>query len=113
MRDSEIVVVAEKVEGAEIPPCVRDMYSYIGNPRDFRAMLAAGERLFSQYKYNQAGTPLISIPKLCILSNIGKTKLYEILQEGKYKHPAKEEEVEKKTVRRIKPDPVEDTPPRK
>ena len=79
MRDSKIVVLAEKVEGSKVPQCVRDMYQHIGNPRDFRAALAAGERLFSQYKGNQAGTLLMSIPELCVLFDVGKTKLYEIL----------------------------------
>ena len=113
MRDSEIIVMAKKVKETEVPPYVKDMYSCIGNPRDFKAALAAGERLLSQYKNNQAGTPLISIPELCILYDIGKMKLYEILRGGKYKYPPKEEEIEKKMVRRIKPDPVEDAPPKK
>ena len=92
IRDSEIMVVAEKVKEAEVPPYIKDMYSHIGNPRDFRAALAAGERLLSQYKNNLAGTPLISIPELCILYDIGKTKLCEVLHGGKYKYPPKEEE---------------------
>ena len=77
MTDSEIVVLAEKVEGTEVPQC-------INNPRDFRAALVAGERLFSQYKYNQAGMPPMSIPELCMLFDIGKTKLYKILHGSKY-----------------------------
>ena len=110
MRDSKIVVLAEKVEGAEVPQCIRDMYHCINNPRDFRAALAAGERLFSQYKYNQAGTPPMSIPELCVLFDIGKTKLYEILHGSKY---GKEEATEKKPLKWIKPEPVEKTPPKK
>ena len=96
MRDSEIVVVAEKVKETEVPPYVQDMFSHVGNPRDFRATLAAGERLLSQYKNHQAGTPLISIPELCILYDIGKTKLYEILRGGKYKYPIKEKSPRKR-----------------
>ena len=72
--------------------------------------MAAGERLYSQYKFNQAGTPLISIPKLCIHFNIRKTKLNEILQGGKY---WKEEEIEKKPLKRIKPEKIEEAPPKK
>ena len=65
--------------------------------------LAAGERLFSQYKFNQAGTPVVSIPELCTYFNVGKTKLYEILRGGKY---GKEEEVEKRPLKCIKPELV-------
>ena len=89
------------------------MSQRIDHPRDFRAALAAGERLYSLYKFNQAGTPSISIPKLCNYYDMGKTKIYELLHGGKYKYPTKEEETEKKTVRRIKPDPVEDAPLKK
>ena len=41
----------------------------------------------------------MSIPELCTYFDVGKTKLYEILQGGKY---GKEEEVEKKPLKRIK-----------
>ena len=113
MRDSEVIVVAEKVRGSELPQRVYGMSQRINHPRDFRAALAVGERLYSLYQFNQAGTPPISIPELCNYYDVGKTKLYELLCGGKYKHPTKEEETEKKTVRRIKPDLVEDAPPKK
>ena len=103
MRHSKVVVVSEKVRGKDLPQCVYDMYGRINHPHNFRAALAAGERLFSQYKFNQAGTPIVSIPELCTYFNVGKTKLYEILRGGKY---GKEEEVEKKPLKRIKPEPV-------
>ena len=79
------------------------MYSRINHPCNFRAALAAGECLFLQYKFNQAGTPIVSIPELCTYFDVGKTKLYEILRGGKY---GKEEEVEKKPLKRIKLEPV-------
>ena len=112
MRDSEVVVVAEKVRGSELPQCVYEMSQRINHPRDFRAALAAGERLYSLYKFNQAGTPPISIPELCNYYDIGKTKIYELLHGEKYKYPTKEE-TEKKPVRRIKPEKVEEEPPEK
>ena len=65
--------------------------------------MAAGECLFSQYKFNQPGTPIVSIPELCTYFDVGKTKFYEILRGGKY---GKEEEVEKKPLKCIKPEPV-------
>ena len=103
MRDSEVVAVSEKVRGTDLPQCVYDMYARINHSCNFRAALAAGEHLFSQYKFNQAGTPIVSIPELCMYFDVGKTKLYEILRGGKY---GKEEEVEKKPLKRIKPEPV-------
>ena len=98
MQD-EVVVVAEKVRGSKLPQCIYQMNQCIANPRDFRAALAIGERLYSLYKYNQAGTPPTSIPDLCTYFDIEKTKLYELLRGGKYKYTVKEEgEAEKKPV---------------
>ena len=96
-------MVSEKVRGTDLLQCVYDMYGRINHPRNFRAALAAGEHLFSQYKFNQAGTPVVSIPELCTYFDVGKTKLYEILRGGKY---GKEEEVEKKPLKCIKPELV-------
>ena len=92
MRDSEVVVMAEKVRGPELPQCIYGMSERINHPRDFCAALAAGERLYSLYKFNQAGTPPISIPELCNYYDVGKTKIYELLHGGKYKYSNKEEE---------------------
>ena len=103
MRDSEVVMVSGKVRGTDLPQCVHDMYSRINHPHNFRAALVVGKCLFSQYKFNQAGTPIVSIPELCTYFNVGKTKLYEILRGGKY---GKEEEVEKKPLKCIKPEQV-------
>ena len=97
MRDSEVVVVAEKVRGPELPQCVHEMSQRISHPQDFRAALAAGERLYSLYKFNQAGTPPISVPELCNYYDVGKMKIYELLHGEKYKYPTKEE-TEKKPV---------------
>ena len=81
---------------------------------DFHAQLAAGERLYSLYKFNQVGTPPISIPELCNNYDVGKTKVYELLCGGKYKYPTKVEETEKKMTRQIRPVPVEEeAPPKK
>ena len=80
MQENEVVIMAEKVRGMELPQCVYQMSQRIENPRDFRAALAAGERLYSMYKYHQAGTPPVSIPELCTYFDIGKTKIYELLR---------------------------------
>ena len=112
MRDSEVVVVAEKVQGPELPQCVYEMSQRISHPRDFRATLAAGERLYRLYKFNQAGTPPISVPELCNYYDVGKMKIYELLRGEKYKYPTIEE-TEKKPVRRIRPEKVEEEPPEK
>ena len=112
MRDSEVVVVTKKVRGSELPQCVYQMNERIANPRDFRATLAAGERLYSLYKFNQTGASPISVPELCSHYDVGKTKIYELLRGEKYKYPTKEE-AEKKPVRRIRPEKVEEEPPEK
>ena len=79
MQDNEVVILAEKVKGSELPQCVHQMNQHIDNPRDFCAALAVGEQLYSLYKYNQARMPPTSIPDLCTYFNIGKTKMYELL----------------------------------
>ena len=113
MQENEVVIAAEKVRGTELPQCVYQMSQQIENPRDFRAALAAGKRLYGMYKYHQAGTPPVSIPELCTYFNIGKTKIYELLRGEKYRYPPKEE-VEKKPARRIQPERVKgEEPPAK
>ena len=112
MRDSEVVIVAEKVRGSELPQCVYQMNEHIANPRDFCATLAAGERLYSLYKFNQTGASPISVPELCGHFDVGKTKIYELLRDEKYKYPTKEE-AGKKPVKRIQPEKVEEEPPEK
>ena len=84
MQENEVVIVAEKVRGTELPQCIYQMSQQIENPRDFRATLAAGERLYGMYKYHQAGTPPVSITELCTYFDIGKTKIYELLRGEKY-----------------------------
>ena len=84
MQENEVVIMAEKVRGTELPQCVYHMSQWIENPRDFRATLAAGERLYGMYKYHQAGTLPVSIPELCMYFDIGKTKIYELLRGEKY-----------------------------
>ena len=84
MQENEVVIMAEKVKGTELPQCVYQMSQRIENPRDFRATLAAGEQLYGMYKYHQAGTPPVLIPELCTYFDIGKTKIYELLRGEKY-----------------------------
>ena len=43
MQENEVVIMAERVRGTELPQCVYQMSQRIENPRDFRATLAAGE----------------------------------------------------------------------
>ena len=97
MQDNEVVIVAEKVRGSELPQCVYQMNQRIANPRDFCAALAAGERLYSMYKFNQTGSTPISVPELCNHFDVGKKKIYELLRGEKYKYSVKEEP-EKKPV---------------
>ena len=80
MQENEVVIMAEKVRGTELLQCVYQMSQQIKNPRDFRATLAAGERLYSMYKFHQVGTPPVSIPELCTYFDVGKTKIYKLLR---------------------------------
>ena len=113
MRDSKVVVMVEKVWEPELPQCIYGMSERINHPRDFCAALAAGKRLYSLYKFNQAGMPPISIPELCNYYDVRKMKIYELLHGGKYKYSTKEEETEKKPARRIIPEKIEEEPPAK
>ena len=79
MQDNEVVILAEKVKGSELPQCVYQMIQRINNPRDFCATLAVGKRLYSLYKSYQAGMPPTSISDLCMYFDIGETKMYELL----------------------------------
>ena len=74
MQDNEVVILAEKVKGSELPQCVHQMSQLINNPRDFHATLAVGERLYSLYKFNLTGTPPTSIPYLCTYFDVGKRR---------------------------------------
>ena len=103
MRDNEVVVISEKMQGMDLPKCVYEMYERIHSPRSFRVALAAGEQLLSLYKHNRAGTDVVTVPDLCTFFDVRKTKMCEILRGGKY---GKEEEAEKKPLKCIKLEPV-------
>ena len=85
MIDEEVTEVGERVQPSKLPKCADQLYDWLKNPRNFRTVLAVGERMFSLYKHKQAGEPVTEVPKLCERYNIGKTKLYEVLRGGKYK----------------------------
>ena len=85
MTDEEIMEVGERVWPSELPKCVDQLYDRLKNPRNFRTVLAVGERMFSLYKHEQAGEPVAEVPELCERYDIGETKLYEVLRGGKYK----------------------------
>ena len=85
MTDEEINEVGERVRPSKLPKCADQLYDWLKNPRNFRTVLAVGERMFSLYKHEQAGEPVAEVPELCERYNIGKTKLYEVLQGEKYK----------------------------
>ena len=114
MQGNEVVILAEKVKGSELPQCVHQMSQRIDNPRDFHAALAVGEQLYSLYKYNQAGMSPTLILDLCTYFDASKMKMYKLLWGGKYKYTTKEEgEVEKKPLKRIKLERIEEAPQEK
>ena len=79
MTDEEITEVGEKVRPSKLLKCADQLYNRLKNPRNFRTVLAVGERMFSLYKHEQAGEPVAEVPELCEMYDIGKTKLYEVL----------------------------------
>ena len=85
MTDEEVVEVGERVRPSRLPKCVDQLYDRLKDPRNFRTVLAVGERIFLIYKHEQAGEPVAEVPELCEKYDIGKMKLYEVLQGGKYK----------------------------
>ena len=85
MTDKEVTEVGERVWPSKLPKCADQLYDRLKNLRNFRTVLAVGERMFSLYKHEQAGEPVAEVPKLCEKYDIGKTKLYEVLRGGKYK----------------------------
>ena len=85
MTDKEVTEVGERIRPSKLPKCADQLYDRLKNPRNFRTILAVGERMFSLYKHEQAGEPVVEVPELCEKYDIGKTKLYEVLRGGKYK----------------------------
>ena len=85
MTGEEVMEVGERVWPSKLPKCVDQLYDRLKNPRNFRTILAVGERMFSLYKHEQAGEPVAEVPELCERYDIRKTKLYEVLRGGKYK----------------------------
>ena len=85
MTDEEVMEEGERIQPSKLPKCVDQLYDRLKDPRNFRTVLAVGERMFSLYKHEQAGEPVTEVPELCKRYDIRKTKLYEVLRGGKYK----------------------------
>ena len=114
MTDEEVMEVGEKVWPSKLPRCVDQLYDRLKDPRNFRTILAVGEQIFSIYKHKQAREPIAEVPELCERYDIGKTKLYEVLREGKYKKeistPKPESVKPDRRVTTIKLGEAEETP---
>ena len=65
MTDEEVTEVGERVWPSKLPKCADQLYDRLKNPRNFRTVLAVGERMFSLYKHEQAGEPVVEVPELC------------------------------------------------
>ena len=85
MTDEEVTKVGERVQPSKLPKCVDQLYDRLKNPRNFQTVLAVEEWVFSIYKHSQMGESLVEVPDLCKRYDVGKTRLYEVLQGGKYK----------------------------
>ena len=114
MTDEEITEVGERVRSSKLPKCTDQLYDELKNPRNFRTVLAVGERMFLLYKHEQVGEPIAEVPKLCERYDIGKTKLYEVLRGSKYKKemstPKTESAKPARRVTTIKLGETEETP---
>ena len=114
MTDEEIMEVGERVQPSKLPKCADQLYDRLKNPRNFRTILAVGEQMFSLYKHEQPGEPIAEVPELCERYDIGKTKLYEELQGGKYKKemstPKPESAKPARRVATVKLGEMEETP---
>ena len=114
MTNEEVVEVGERVWPSKLPKCVDQLYDRLKDLRNFRTVLAVGERIFSIYKHEQAGEPIAEVPELCERYDIGKTKLYEVLRGGKYKKetstPKPESVKPAQRVATIKLGEMEETP---
>ena len=114
MTNEEITEVGERVQPSKLPKSVDQLYDQLKNPRNFRTVLAVGERMFSLYKHEQAGEPVAEVPELCERYDIGKTKLYEVLRGGKYKKemstPKPESAKPARRVATVKLGELEETP---
>ena len=104
MKDNDITILAEKVQGIELPKCVQAMYERIGKLRNFQVALVAVERLLTLHLKNQFGSDIAIIPNLCTNFGMGKTKLHEVLRCHKYR--IKLTKKDKKPPRCITPIPV-------
>ena len=114
MTNEEVMEVGERVRPSKLPKCVDQLYDRLKDPRNFRTILAVGERIFSIYKHKQAGELVTEVPELCERYDIGKTKLYEVLRGGKYKKemstPKPESVKPARQVATIKLGEMEETP---
>ena len=72
MTDEEVMEVGEKVWPSKLPKCTDQLYDQMKNPRNFRTVLAVGERMFSLYKHEQAGEPVAEVLELCERYDIEK-----------------------------------------
>ena len=117
MTDEEVTEVGERVRLSRLPKCVDQLYDKLKNPRNFQTILAVGEWVFSIYKHEQTGEPLVEVPELCERYEVGKTRLYEVLWGGKYKKetstPKPESTKPARRVTTIKFEEAEEPPQRK
>ena len=82
MTDEEVTEVGERIRPSKLPKCVDQLYDRVKDPRNFRTVLAVGERIFSIYKHEQAGEPIAEVPELCERYDIGKTKVMKYFREA-------------------------------
>ena len=88
---------------SQLPECVEEMYTHIGDPQKFRVALAAGEHLVNIYKHNREKLKTESLEATAHHFEVQNKDVYELLQGDKYMKPPKKRE----------PKPFTEAPPTK
>ena len=114
MTDEEIMEVGERIWPSKLPKCAEQLFDRLQNLKNFRTVLAVGERIFSFYNNKQTGEPITEVSELCEQYDIRKTKFYEMLHGGRYGKgmptPKPENTKPARQVKTLKLEKVEETP---
>ena len=78
MQDNEVIILAEKVRGSELPQCVYQMNQRIDNPRNFRAALAVGEVCTNIFRLAHPQPPYQTFVHTLMLVKLSCMSCYEV-----------------------------------
>ena len=91
MTQSDLLYCVEKTSKptSQLPTCVEEMYTHIGDPQKFRVALVAGERLINIYKHNQEYIKIESLETTVHHFEVWKKDVYEMLRGINMSNPLK------------------------